>query len=145
MMFPAAPRRLRGRTTLSIQGSRFLIDGRPTYEGRTWRGKRIEGLLLNSRMVHGIFDDLNPATRSRWAYADTGTWDPERNTREFVAAMPQWRRHGLLCFTINLQGGSPQGYSAEQPWVNSAFASDGTLRTDYLARLERVIDRADEL
>ena len=27
--------------------------------------------------------------------------------------MPEWRRHGLLAFTINLQGGSPQGYSKD--------------------------------
>ena len=42
-------------------------------------------------------------------------WDPERNTREFVAALPEWKRHGILAFTINLQGGSPEGYSQGQP------------------------------
>ena len=52
--------------------------------------------LLNSRMVQGIFDDRNPETVKNWAYPDTGKWDPERNTREFIAAMPDWRRHGLL-------------------------------------------------
>ena len=72
-------------------------------------------------MVQGIFDDLNPETRSKWAYPDTGTWDPDRNTREFVAAMPRVAAHGLLAFTINLQGGSPQGYCREQPWHNSAI------------------------
>jgi hypothetical protein len=66
---------------------------------------RVEGLLLNCRMVQGIFDDLNPETRSLWDYPD-GLWDAERNTREFVAAMSEWRDHGLLSFTINLQGGS---------------------------------------
>jgi hypothetical protein len=96
-------------------------------------------------MVQGIFDDRNPETVSRWAYPDTGKWDPERNTREFIAAMPQWREHGLLAFTINFQGGSPEGYSKEQPWHNSAFESDGSLRQDYLRRLEQIIDRADEL
>src|SRR5687768_14263179 len=44
------------RTTISIVGEDFQINGRPTYEGRTWRGHRIEGLLMNSRMVQGIFD-----------------------------------------------------------------------------------------
>ena len=38
----------------------------------------------------------NPETVAQWAYADTGKWDAERNTREFIAAMPEWRRHGLL-------------------------------------------------
>ncbi|MCC6730884.1 MAG: beta-lactamase family protein [Chthonomonadales bacterium] len=133
------------RTEVRIEGDRFIINGRPTYAGRRWQGHRIEGLLMNSRMVQGIFDDLNPETRSLWAYPDTRRWDPERNTREFVAAMPEWHRHGLLAFTLNLQGGSPQGYSRAQPWHNSAFEPDGALRPAYMARLERILDRADSL
>ena len=128
-----------------MRGDEFRINGKPTYPGRSWQGHRIEGLLLNSRMVQATFDDLNPQTRSTWGYPDTGSWDPERNTREFIAAMPEWRRHGLLAITINLQGGSPQGYSKEQPWHNSAFTESGDLRPDYLSRLQRVLDRADEL
>jgi hypothetical protein len=135
----------RRRTVVSIRSDWFLINGRPTYEGRVYKGMKIEGLLMNSRMVQGVFDDLNPETRSRWNYPDTGQWDPERNTREFIAAMPEWRRHGLLGFTINFQGGSPQGYSQDQPWHNSAFEADGTLRKDYLSRMERILDKADEL
>ena len=73
--------------SIAIKGDQFLINGRPTYEGRRWRGMRIQGLLMNSRMVQGIFDDLNPDTRSRWAYPDTGRWDADRNTREFIAAI----------------------------------------------------------
>jgi hypothetical protein len=100
---------------------------------------------MNSRMVQGVFDDLNPATAGRWAYPDTKRWDPARNTREFVAAMPEWRKHGLLAFTINLQGGSPQGYSKDQPWHNSAFTPAGGLRNDYFNRLRTILDKADEL
>jgi hypothetical protein len=138
--------RVQGRqTAVAIDGDRFLVNGRPTHEGRTWRGLRIEGLLMNSRMVQGIFDDLNPDTRNLWVYPDTKQWDAERNTREFIAAMPEWRRHGLLSFTINIQGGSPQGYSQKQPWHNSGFNADGTLRVDYMSRLERILDRADAL
>lgn len=132
------------RTVIEVRDGDFHLNGRPTYPGRTWNGHRIEGLLLNSRMVQGLFDDRNPETRSRWDYPD-GPWDPERNTREFVAAMPAWRRHGLLGFTLNLQGGSPQGYSQEQPWHNSAYEADGALLPDYLARLGRILDSADEL
>src|SRR5688572_20290234 len=75
-------------TTVEIRGDRFFINGKPTYEGRSFDGKRVEGLLMNSRMVQGIFDDRNPETVGRWAYPDTGKWDAERNTREFLAAMP---------------------------------------------------------
>lgn len=134
-----------GRTEVSVRGEGFLINGKPTYEGRTWNGKTIEGLLFNSRMVQGIFDDLNPETRSLWAYPDTKRWDAERNVREFLAAMPIWRAHGLLAFTINLQGGSPQGYSKDQPWENSALTPNGELRPEYLDRLGRILNRADEL
>lgn len=141
-----APSDSRSRqTTVSILGDAFHINGVPTYPGREWRGQKIEGLLMNSRMVQGIFDDRNPETSSRWAYPDTGKWDADRNTREFISAMSAWRRHGLLAFTINLQGGSPEGYSAQQPWHNSAFEADGNLRADYTARLRHILDRADEL
>jgi len=133
------------RTIVEIREERFFLNGRPTYEGRSFGGRPVEGLLMNSRMVQGIFDDRNPATVSRWAYPDTGRWDPERNTREFLAAMRLWRLHGCLAFTVNLQGGSPRGYSREQPWHNSAFEADGSLRADYLSRLQRILDRADEL
>ena len=133
------------KTQVAIRGDMFLINGEPTYKGRTWNGHKIEGLLMNARLVQGIFDDRNAQTRNRWAYADTKTWDADRNTREFIAAMPQWRNHGLLAFTINLQGGSPQGYSKDQPWHNSAIEADGTLNHDHMGRLEKILDKADEL
>ena len=132
-------------TVASINHDEFQINGKPTYAGRYWNGLKIEGLLLNSRMVQGIFDDQNTNTVSKWAYPDTHKWDPDRNTREFVAAMPEWRKCGLLSFTINLQGGSPEGYSREQPWNNSAFAADGSLRADYMKRLELILNQADDL
>jgi hypothetical protein len=144
LVFPApaaAPR----TTEVSIVGADFHINGKPTYAGREWHGKRIEGLLMNSRMVQGTFDDLNPATAVRWAYPDMGKWDADRNTSEFIAAMPEWRKHGLLAFTLNLQGGSPEGYSKAQPWENSAFTAEGALRPEFTARLARILDRADEL
>lgn len=160
-----------GQTEVAIDGEKFLINGKPAYAGREYRGYRIEGLLLNARMVQGIFDDENPDTRGLWAYPDTGLWDPERNTREFIAAMPSWRACGLLAFTLNLQGGSPMGYSSvaatqqalqelrartgdrrpvpepatAQPWHNSAFTSTGELKPAYLARLRRILDAADQL
>lgn len=138
------------QTEVTIKGSHFLINGVPTYHGVTWKnpeGKIIpmEGLLMNARLVQGVFDDLNPETRQKWAYKDTGKWDPERNTDEFVQAMESWRKHGLLAFTINLQGGSPEGYSKTQPWINSAFDEDGNLREAYMNRLARILKRADEL
>ncbi len=58
-------------TDVSIKGVEFYINGEPTFTGRYWNGYKIEDLLLNSRMVQGIFDDLNPETYHLWVYPDT--------------------------------------------------------------------------
>lgn len=132
-------------TTAEIRGDQFLINGKPTYEKRYWKEHKIEGLLLNSRMVQGVFDDLNQETSDMWAYPDTKEWDADRNTEEFIANMESWYNNGLLSFTINMQGGSPQGYSKSQPWHNSGFDADGSLRPEFLKRMERILDKADKL
>jgi hypothetical protein len=131
-------------TKVSIKGDKFFINGNPTFEGRTWNGISVEGLLPNSRMVQGTFDDLNLETVSRWNYPD-GKWDTNRNTDEFIAAMPLWKKHGMLAFTVNFQGGSPEGYSRNQPWENNAFEPDGTLRPAFAERMERIVIEADKL
>jgi hypothetical protein len=138
------------KTEVAIEGEAFFINGEPTYQGVTWTTSygdeyQIEGLLMNSRMVQGIFDDVNPMTRGQWIYPDTREWDPDRNTAEFIDAMASWKEHGLLAFTLNLQGGCPYGYCGQQPWDNSAFAPDGSLRQDFMDRLERVLNKADDL
>jgi len=132
-------------TVVQIKADQFFINGKPTYEKRFWKGYKIEGLLFNSRMVQGIFNDLNPETAGTWIYPDTKKWDPDRNTNEFVRNMKLWRSYGLLSFTINMQGGSPQGYSQSQPWYNSGYYEDGSLRPEYLNRLEKILDEADRL
>lgn len=133
------------KTAVTIEGDKFLLNGELTYQGRDWKGRKIEGLLLNTRMAQGVFDDVNPETVDQWAYPDTGKWDPDRNTTEFIENMPDWKAHGILAFTLNLQGGSPYGYSVEQAWINSAINSDGSLDDAFMARTKRILDAADEL
>jgi len=132
-------------TTVTIDNGRFLINGAPTYPGREFEGTSIEGTLFNTRMVQAIFDDANPDSAGQWAYPDTGTWDPERNVTEFIAALPTYVEHGIRAITINLQGGMPV-YRTErdQPWENSAFTPEGDLKADYLDRLTRVLDACDD-
>lgn len=130
-------------TKIEIRGNQFFINGKPTYEGIFWNGKKVEGLLMNSRMVQGIFDDSNPGTRANWKYPDTQVWDADRNTNEFVGNIPVWKSYGLLSFTLNLQGGSPFGYSNAQPWINTSFTADGALKEEYFLRLEKILDQAD--
>ena len=133
------------KTIVDIQGDQFLINGKPTYEGMTWQGFPVEGLLMNSRMVQGVFDDQNPETAPLWKYPDTGEWDADRNTDEFIVAMEDWFAHGLLAFTINLQGGSPVGYGNQKAWINSAFDAQGAPREAYFERLSRILKKSDEL
>ncbi len=132
------------QTVVSIKQDQFYINGKPTFEGRYWMGNRIEGLLINSRMVQGIFDDIDSTTSHTFAYPDTKKWDPERNNREFIEALPLWNSYGLNCFTLNMQGGSPVGYQGI-PYTNPGFYKDGALREDYMSRLDRVLEKADEL
>lgn len=132
---------------VSIKGDRFLFDGQPTYAGRKWEGVSLEGLLFNSRMVQALFDDENPETRPLWAYPDTGEWDPERNTEEFIAHLPVYRRSGMLAFTVNLQGGRP---ISGDPfpydfYLNSAYTPQGELKPAYMKRLERILSTANKL
>jgi hypothetical protein len=129
-------------TALSVAGNAFHINGQPTYPGRSFRGNKIEGLLFTSRMVNCILNDQNPETRGMWSYRD-GPWDPERNTSEFIAALPLYKSHGLTSVAFNIQGGSPMGYGWHQPWHTSGYRPDGTLLPDYRARLVRVLDALD--
>jgi len=133
-------------TRVTIEGEKFFVDGKPLYEGRTYKGNPVEGLLFNTRMVQAIFDDENPETAANWAYPDTGEWDAERNVKEFIAALPSYVDHGCRAFTVNLQGGMPiTGTERVQPWLNTAIDPEGNLKPDYMDRLRRVIAAADDL
>ncbi len=109
---------------ISISGSSWLIEGSITYPGAP-----AEGLLMNVRMVNATFEDRNRPD-----------FDPDVNTDAFVSHISDYYRHGIRAFTLCLQGGMP-GY--EQA-LNSAYEGDGSLRPDYLARVERVLRVCDE-
>jgi len=131
-----------GVTNVGIAGNEFIINGKPTYPGRSFRGKKVQGLLFTSRMVNCIVNDQNPETCGMWSYRD-GPWDPERNTSEFIAALPLYKSRGLTSVAFNIQGGSPMGYGWHQPWHTSGYTPDGRLLPDYRARLIRVLDALD--
>lgn len=113
------------RTRLTIDGRRFRINGAITYPGQP-----AEGTLMNVRMVNSVFEDTNRP----W-------FDPSANTDEFVGRMREYVSLGVRAFTVSLQGGYP-GYEGAR---NSAFLKNGDLQSGYLARVARVIERADAL
>ena len=70
LAFVPQPQRTARHTVVGIEGREFVVNGAPTYAGRSYDGMSVQGLLFNSRMVQGIFDDRNPETRGRWNYPD---------------------------------------------------------------------------
>ncbi|MEM3479112.1 MAG: hypothetical protein QW702_07985 [Candidatus Bathyarchaeia archaeon] len=93
---------------VSIRGESFLLDGRPTYADMKNVNPRAVGMLLNARMVQALFEDENPETMNLWRYPNGDEFNPERNTDEFIAALPLYRAHGVIAFTINMQCGGPK-------------------------------------
>src|SRR5260221_14494784 len=59
--------------------------------------------------------------------------------------MPEGRKHVLLSSTVGKQGCKPQGYNRQQPWVTGALLPNGDINPEYLNRLRRILDKADEL
>jgi len=111
-------------THLSLSPSlQWIINGETTHPGSP-----AEGLLLNVRMVNAVFEDTKRLEFS-----------PVTNTERFIAQIPHYSRKGVRAFTVSLQGGMP-GYEGA---VNSAFRQDGSLKSDYMQRVHRVIDACD--
>jgi CubicO group peptidase (beta-lactamase class C family) len=114
---------VRRRTHVAVQKDQWFLDGAVTY-----RGAQAEGRLMNVRVVNAVFEDTRRPD-----------FDPEANTERFVQHVPEYVRHGVRAFTVNLQGGMP-GYEGA---VNSAFDADGTLRPAYLRRVRGMIEACD--
>lgn len=133
-------------TKLTISGTTLLVNGQNMSLGYS-----SAGMPTVVRTAQAIFDDELTTTQHYWNYPDTGTWDAERNTNEFVAQIPIWAASGIRMIALTMQGGQPwKGYpgldgfgAGTQPWIVSAFNHDGTLRPAWMARLKRVIDAAD--
>lgn len=67
------------RTEVALEGDRFLVNGRPSLEGRVWRGHPLDGLLLHAEFPTAIADE------------------------SFAATLPAWRKAGLSAFSVPLQ------------------------------------------
>lgn len=117
-------------TAVTIRGDKWYFNGEVINPGSP-----AEGLLMNVRMVNSVFED-----RGRKAPERYNVFNPAMNTDAFISMIPEYVSSGVNAFTVSLQGGTP-GYEGA---VNTAFNADGSLRQDYLKRVERVIRACDK-
>ncbi len=129
------------RTMLSIQEDLFYINGRLTYD--EIEGCQHKGLLMNARFIQGIFDDKNGLDR----YQRFGRrFEPDRNTEEMIASLPDWYRVGMRAITVGFQGGGPCFTIDNQEIWNSPYGKDGKwIDPAYCRRMDRILRAADQL
>lgn len=121
---------------------------RKTYTGKGYR-KEARGKIMNLRLAQALFHD---------EWLTERPFDPARNTSQVIEALDFYKRHGVLAINVSLQGGDP-GYSAEVNGIArqngakfgdkggllvSAYQPDGSLKPEWMARLERLLRAADE-
>ncbi|MCL2487702.1 MAG: hypothetical protein FWE80_03360 [Oscillospiraceae bacterium] len=130
------------KTRISIIGEDFYINGQKTYPESP--KNEVRGLLMNARFIQGIFDAQDGRERfNRY----TRIFDPDRNTDDLIAQLPDWYRYGLRAFTVGLQGGGACfSFDDCACYMNNPFSEDGlSFDGAYAARLDRLIRAADAL
>jgi hypothetical protein len=119
-----------------------------TYSGSEYR-RQAQGKLMNLRLAQAIYHD-------EWM-KDT-EFDSDANTGAVIRALEFFRSHGVLMINVSLQGGAPgengqiygKGrkngfrYGPAEGIHVSAFKPDGSLKPEWMARLEKLIHAADE-
>jgi cellulase (glycosyl hydrolase family 5) len=110
-------------THLTKSGRAFYVNGKMVNAGSP-----AAGMLVNARMVNAVFEDTKRPT-----------FNPQANTNEFLARIPDYMSAGVNAFTISLQGGNP-GYEGAK---NTGINPDGTLKASYMSRIAQVIDAAN--
>jgi hypothetical protein len=119
-----------------------------TYSGPAYR-REAQGKLMNIRLANALFLD-------EWMHERA--FDPEFNTDAVIQALDFYKSHGVLMVNVSLQGAqagydkSVNGIERENAYrlgpgrgaYVSAFRPDGSLKPDWLARLERLLRAADQ-
>lgn len=131
------------KTKLSIKGSKFYINGKLTYSDLENSKPKVHGLLMNARFIQGIFDDkAAPERFNRFGRI----FDPDKNTDDLIAALPEWYDYGLRAFTVGFQGGGPCFTTDNKTIKNNPFGKNGeSLDPAYIDRMDRLIKAADDL
>jgi len=139
---------------LRYKSDQFYVRSTPrgkwkrTYDQKPYR-KEARGKLMALRLAQGIF-------RDEWL--TERPFDPEANTRSLIEELDLYKRHGVLGLSVSLQGEDP-AYQEQTAGVTrldgavlgksagtlvSAFQPDGSLKNDWMERLETLLRAADE-
>ncbi len=131
------------KTKLSIEGDRFLINGSLVYSELPQSPESVHGLLMNARMIQGVFEDKAAPERFQ-RYGKS--FSPDMNTAELASSLPQWYARGLRAITVGFQGGGPCFTIDNATIENNPYGSDGlSMDPGYLSRMEQLIRAADEI
>ncbi len=130
--------------TRGSSGTRWQL----TYTGGLYR-RQARGKLMTLRLGQSLFDD---------EWLEERQFDPDGNTSRVIEALDFYKQHGVLALTVSLQAGNP-GYDKTINGIArngsakhgkdggaliSAFAPDGSLKREWLARLDRLLKAADQ-
>lgn len=133
---------------------RFYVRSGPssnwdlTYGGSAYR-RKVRGSLALIRVAQGLFNDEWMRERD---------FDPDANTDGLIDQLDTYKRHGVSGIVVGLQGSNPfysmdangvaRGSSADlgerAGALVSAYRRDGSLKADWLLRLDRLIEAADK-
>lgn len=130
-------------TVVSKKGTKFFINDALTYAEIARCPTCYQGLLMNARMIQGIFDDALDRQRfDRFCKQ----FNAQRNTDELIAALPDWYASGLRAITVGFQGGGPCFTLDNKTIDNNPFEADGlTMDAKYLQRMKSIIQAADQI
>ena len=133
-----------GKTNVSVDGEKILINDKLIYSDIDGSKPEAHGLLMNARFIQGVFDDAaDPERFARWGHS---SWDPMANTEGLIAALPEWYNYGLRGFTVGFQGGGPCFSINNRSIDNNPFGEEGTsLDPNYAERMDKLIRAADEV
>jgi hypothetical protein len=118
-----------------------------TYSGPAFRPEAA-GRLMNLRVAQAI-------THDEWLTEEK--FDPDANTRRAIAALDDYKKHGILAISISFQGANfayertanikrirPYSLGPGKGSLNSAFLPDGALKAAWMKRallLARELDK----
>ena len=118
-----------------------------TYSAGDYK-RQAQGKLMNIRLAQALYQD---------DWLKGVDFDPDANTNAVIAALDFYKSHGVLMINVSMQGGQAGydnqiygqkrrngfKYGQEGGTHVSAFRPDGSLKPEWMARLERLLKAAD--